>query len=164
MSVERTGMRQWIAMAIVMLALGSVGYGQQSQPRRLMDAAGNVRDDAFVRTPLKPEDVKYADIDGARMKDIVREVSAISLKTRDDKTRYWGRIAGTSGEAMTAEWVEARFKKAGLVNMHRQDWVPALGLEQTGRAYARIIDEVNKLDRRQLVPATQISNAAPPQQ
>jgi hypothetical protein len=36
-------------------------------------------------------------------------------------------------------------------------WVPAVGLEQTGRAYARIIDEVNKLDRRQLLPATMTS-------
>jgi hypothetical protein len=124
MSGQHEGKRKWLPMAVAIatLALGSIGYGQQSQPRRLMDADGNVRDDAFTRTPLKPADMKYADIDGARMKDIVREVSAISLKTRDDKTRYWGRIAGTSGEAMTADWVEARFKKAGLINMHRQDF------------------------------------------
>ncbi len=125
MSVQhRTGKWQWMPMAVAIatLALGSIGYGQQSQPRRLMDAAGNVRDDAFARIPLKPEDMRYADIDGTRMKDIVREVVDISLKTRDDKTRYWGRIAGTSGEAMASDWVEARFKKAGLVNLHRQDF------------------------------------------
>jgi hypothetical protein len=34
------------------------------------------------------------------------------------------------------------------------EWVPSSGLEQIARAYARIIDEVNKLDRAQLVPAT----------
>ena len=33
------------------------------------------------------------------------------------------------------------------------DWVPAAGLEQIARAYAKIIDEVNKLDRAQLLPA-----------
>jgi len=37
-------------------------------------------------------------------------------------------------------------------------WVPANGLEQVGRAYARIIDELNQLDRKDLVapsaPAT----------
>ena len=31
-------------------------------------------------------------------------------------------------------------------------WVPANGLEQVGRAYARIIDELNKLDRKDIVP------------
>jgi Zn-dependent M28 family amino/carboxypeptidase len=46
----------------------------------------------------------------------------------------------------------------------RPGWVPALGLEQTGRAYARIIDEVNKMDRRQVMPAMQTSDAARPQQ
>ncbi|HKT79224.1 MAG TPA: hypothetical protein VJP86_03315, partial [Vicinamibacterales bacterium] len=33
------------------------------------------------------------------------------------------------------------------------EWVPSSGLEQIARAYARIIDEVNKLDRTQIVPA-----------
>jgi hypothetical protein len=126
MSLQHVRSNRWwrlpIALTIATLALGTVGSGQQPRPKRLVDAEGNVRDDAFTRIPLKPEDMKYADIDGARMKDIVREVVEISLKTRDDKTRYWGRIAGTSGEAMATDWVEARFKKAGLVNMHRQDF------------------------------------------
>ena len=30
------------------------------------------------------------------------------------------------------------------------DWVPANGLEQIARAYAMVIDKVNKLDREQL--------------
>ena len=34
------------------------------------------------------------------------------------------------------------------------DWVPANGLEQIGRAYARIIDELNKLERTDIVPAS----------
>ncbi len=33
------------------------------------------------------------------------------------------------------------------------DWVPAVGLEQIARAYAKIIDGVNTLDRNQLQPA-----------
>jgi hypothetical protein len=32
----------------------------------------------------------------------------------------------------------------------REEWVPAVGLEQIARAYARIIDEVNKLDRKDI--------------
>ena len=32
-----------------------------------------------------------------------------------------------------------------------EEWVPAAGLEQVGRAYARIIDEINAVTRRDLV-------------
>jgi hypothetical protein len=32
------------------------------------------------------------------------------------------------------------------------DWVPAVGLEAMTRAYAKIVDQVNTLDRKQLVP------------
>jgi Zn-dependent M28 family amino/carboxypeptidase len=113
---------QWASLGLAMALVAAGTSGVAQQPQRLLDAAGHVRDDAFIRMPLGPEDQKYADIDGARMKAIVREVSQISLKTRDDRTRYWGRIAGTSGEAMTTDWVEGRFKAAGLVNIHRQDF------------------------------------------
>jgi len=34
-----------------------------------------------------------------------------------------------------------------------EEWVPAVGLEEITRAYARIIDELNKLDRKELLPA-----------
>ena len=34
------------------------------------------------------------------------------------------------------------------------DWVPAVGLEQITRAYARIIDGANELDREDLEPAS----------
>jgi hypothetical protein len=40
------------------------------------------------------------------------------------------------------------------------EWVPANGLEQIGRAYARIIDEVNRLDRRQIVSTSSTTNSA----
>jgi hypothetical protein len=33
-------------------------------------------------------------------------------------------------------------------------WVPAAGLEQVARAYARIIDGINAIDRKDLLPAT----------
>ena len=33
------------------------------------------------------------------------------------------------------------------------EWIPAVGLEQVARAYAKIIDELNRLDRREIVPA-----------
>ena len=119
---------------------------QDAWPRRqpMLDAGGHVRDEMFARTPLGPGDEKYADIDGFKMKEQVREVVAISLKTKDEKTRYWGRIAGTSGEAMAADWVEAGFKKAGLTTTRREfalppQWFPidwTIGFESGGKSFA----------------------------
>jgi hypothetical protein len=40
------------------------------------------------------------------------------------------------------------------------EWVPAAGLEQVARAYARIIDEANKLSRAELLPTRTPSTAA----
>ena len=39
-------------------------------------------------------------------------------------------------------------------------WVPAVGLEQVGRAYARIIDELNKLDRKAILPQASVPTTA----
>ena len=116
-------------VAATLLAAGITLAAQERQeawPRRqpMLDAGGHVRDEMFARAPLGPGDEKYADIDGYKMKDVVRDVVAISLKTKDDKTRYWGRIAGTSGEAMAADWVEAGFKKAGLTVTRREFALP----------------------------------------
>jgi hypothetical protein len=41
----------------------------------------------------------------------------------------------------------------------KPEWVPAAGLEAVARSYARIIDEVNKLDRKDLKPAARTSTA-----
>lgn len=49
----------------------------------LLDASGRLRDDAFIHIPLRPEDARYADIEGQRLKTILLEVDAISLADRD---------------------------------------------------------------------------------
>ncbi len=41
------------------------------------------------------------------------------------------------------------------------EWVPAVGLQQIGRAYARIIDEVNKFSLKELQPAKAQVTSAP---
>ncbi len=47
-------------------------------------------------------DRAYEKIDGQRIKEKDLEVVAISRKSRDAGDRYWGRIAGTKYEKMTA--------------------------------------------------------------
>src|SRR4051812_45472626 len=92
---------------LVLLAWASV---PSAQDRRLLDANGYVRDDAYARPLVPAADQKYLKIDGLKMKETLKEVVAISLKSRDDGNKYWGRIAGTKYEAMVHDWAEAKYK------------------------------------------------------
>jgi hypothetical protein len=94
--------------------------GPSAQDRRLLDPNGYVRDDAYARPLVPAADQKYLKIDGLKMKELLKEVVAISLKSRDDGNKYWGRISGTKYEAMVHDWAEAKFKKYGLQDVHRQ--------------------------------------------
>jgi len=117
--------RQMWTLAVLVVA--TVALAAQQEPREaanplgqpLVDATGKVRDEAMLRTPLLPEDRKYADLDGRRMKQVVMEVDAISLKDRDRGNPFWGRNVGTAGHVATQDWVEGYFRKHGLQNIHR---------------------------------------------
>lgn len=135
--------RRAAEIAAAMLVAGAAAGAALAQTSRL-DADGNVREDAYIRIPLSDADQRYAAIDGARMKDIVREVADISLANRDDRTKYWGRIAGTRGEEMAREYVERRFRELGLTDIRDQvfdlptQWFPAghdIRVEAGGRTY-----------------------------
>jgi hypothetical protein len=113
--------------AIVALAAVSISLsGQQTQAppnplgQPLLDRAGQVRDEAMLRTPLRPEDARYADLDGPRMKALVHEITAISVRDRESGNLFWGRNVGTAGHVATQDWVEAHFRRNGLQNIHRQ--------------------------------------------
>ena len=92
----------------------------RGQDRRLLDSNGYVRDDAYARPLMPAADQKYLRIDGLKMKDTLKEVVAISLKSRDDGNKYWGRIAGSKYEGLMHDWVEAKFRKYNLQDTHRQ--------------------------------------------
>jgi hypothetical protein len=102
-----------------------------AQPRQpLLDAAGHVKDEAYMPAPQPEAARAYADISGTKMKSLVDEIVAISLKSRDDGNRYWGRIAGTKYETMTGDLMEGKFRKLGLTGIQRPEfelppqWVP----------------------------------------
>ncbi len=102
-----------------------VAQAPQSQPRTLsplQDAAGHVRQDAYPTLPVPAADRAYEKIDGRRIKEKDLEVVAISRKSRDAGDRYWGRIAGTKYEKMTAEWAEAKWRQYGLTDVHEQEY------------------------------------------
>jgi hypothetical protein len=110
------------------LLFALTAFGQTRQP--LLDDAGHVKDEAYIPAPLPDSARAYADISGAKMKTLVEEIVAISLKSRDDGNRYWGRIAGTKYETMTGDLMEAKFRKLGLTDIRRPEfalppqWVP----------------------------------------
>jgi hypothetical protein len=114
--------RQRSARVILVSSLFVLAWviGSRAQDRRLLDANGYVRDDAYARPLVPAADQKYLKIDGLKMKETLKEVVAISLKSRDDGNKYWGRIAGSKYEGMMHDWVEAKFRKYNLQDIHRQ--------------------------------------------
>ncbi len=86
----------------------------------LLDSTGEIRDDAFLRVPLRAEDRPYSDLEGAHLKELLLEVDRISLEDRDRGNLFWGRNVGTWGHEATQEWVERHFRDHGLVDVHRE--------------------------------------------
>jgi len=71
-------------------------------------------DEMFPKWPYPAGDAVYADLDGAKIKGYINEITAISRKSRDDGNQYWGRITGSPYDKMTTDWVAAQFKRIGL--------------------------------------------------
>ena len=102
------------ALSAIYLTAGPLG-AQQALPnplgQPLLDASGPLRDDAFIRIPFRPEDERYADIEGDRLKEMLLEVDAISLADRDAGTIFWGRNVGTASHVAIQDWVEGHFHR-----------------------------------------------------
>src|SRR5437868_12678342 len=59
-----------------------------------------IDDRAYPEYPLKAGQEAYKDVDGYRIKDLIKKFTAISLKSLDDGEQYWGRITGTKYDRM----------------------------------------------------------------
>ena len=111
-----------LALLTALLTSGTLTAQNAPNPlgQPLLDSSGDIRDDAFVRIPLRADDQRYADIDGDRLKSFLMEVDAISLADRDRGNVFWGRNIGTVGHEETQDWVERYFRANGLENVYRQ--------------------------------------------
>ena len=118
---------------VVFAAVLQAQQAQEPNPlgQPLLDPNGFVKDEAMLHFPLAPEDKKYADLDGKRMKQFVMEVDKISL---DDQARgnvFWGRNVGTQGHVAAEDWVEKYFRANNLKDVHRipfdlaPQWTPS---------------------------------------
>lgn len=118
-------LRKALCVAIA-LGAGTSPLSAQTPPnplgQPLLDHDGSVREDAFIRIPLRPDDTRYGAIDGARLKAWLMEVDAISLADRERGNLFWGRNVGTWGHEATQEWVERYFRQHGLQDVYRQDF------------------------------------------
>ena len=110
-----------LLLALATLSVIGTASGQNNplgQP--LLDANGEVREDAFIHIPLQAEDRIYSDIDGLWMKQLVLELNQISLDDRASGRQFWGRNIGTDAHAISQDWAENYFRQFGLQNIERK--------------------------------------------
>jgi hypothetical protein len=88
-------------------------------------------DGAFLQWPLPAGSQAYGDIDGRHLHTYVVEQAAISRRYRDQgHPQFWGRITGTSGDAESADWLAAHFRRISLSEIRIQpidlppQWMP----------------------------------------
>jgi hypothetical protein len=73
-----------------------------------------IDDSEYPDYPLKSGQEAYKDVDGYRIKALIKKFTAISLQSLDDGEQYWGRIPGTKYDKMTTELMASEFSKLGL--------------------------------------------------
>ncbi len=86
----------------------------------LLDVDGHVKEDAFIRIPLRADDRQYADIDGNWMKQVLMELDQISLDDKASGRLFWGRNLGTEAHHVAQEWAEQYFTEFRLENIRRR--------------------------------------------
>jgi len=85
------------------------------------DAAGVSPPVELLRWPLPASDAKYGTIDGHRLWQYVVEQARIAVRYRDNgHPQYWGRISGTSGDTEDAQWLQDKYRQAGLTDTRIQ--------------------------------------------
>src|SRR5262245_59844877 len=134
-----------LAVLAVIVATGFVASAQRGrgEPQPPVRPHTNDVNTTAARLPLAAADQKYAGLDGARMKQFVNDITAISRKSRDEGIKYWGRIAGSKANGEMLEYTAKRFREYGLQDVRMQyfdlppqwfalDWdVKATGSGQT---------------------------------
>jgi peptidase M28-like protein len=61
-----------------------------------------------------PGQEAYRDVDGYKIKQLLKEFTAISLQSQKDGEQFWGRIPGTKYDRMTSELMAQKYTALGL--------------------------------------------------
>ena len=78
--------------------------------------------ESYLQWPLPESARAYGSIDGAHLHTYVEELAAISRKSRDAGTQWWGRITGTPAHAETQQLLAEKFKRLGLSNVRLAEY------------------------------------------
>ena len=73
-----------------------------------------IPDSEYPVYPLKPGQEAYADVDGYRIKENIKKLTAFSLMSLDDGELYWGRIPGTKYHQLGMDFMASEYGKLGL--------------------------------------------------
>ena len=96
------------------LAASALLYGHSLQAA----AAGGPE---ALHWPLPAGDAKYGAIDGKHIWQTVAEQAGIAERYRDNgHPQFWGRIAGTSGDAEDVQWLQNKYRQIGLTDTRVQ--------------------------------------------
>jgi len=120
-----------IAVALFVLCAAAVAHPQQ-QAREQKPVKEHKFDleSSYVRMPLPPGDEKYGRIDGYRLKEHVKALTAMARKYHAAGERYWGRLPATKADAEAEQYIAAKFREFGLQDVHMQpinlnpQWTP----------------------------------------
>lgn len=108
-----------VALLLPMISLAQMRPGAKTEKTyglglpRDMDKL-LIDDKDYPEYPLKPGQEAYRDVDGYRIKELIKKFTAISLKSFDDGEQYWGRIPGTKYDKMTTDLMAEEYAKLGL--------------------------------------------------
>jgi len=119
-------MKPTVAVALLVLAIASAprlvaqmrpgakvektyGIGLPRDMDRLL-----IPDSEYPVYPLKPGQEAYADVDGYRIKETIKKITAISLQSLDAGELYWGRIPGTKYHHVAMDFMAAEYAHLGL--------------------------------------------------
>jgi hypothetical protein len=72
------------------------------------------QDSEYPVFPLLPGQEAYRDVDGYKIKQLLKEFTAISLQSQKDGEQFWGRIPGTKYDRMTSELMAQKYTALGL--------------------------------------------------
>ena len=116
-------------LALLVLGVPAVMIGLPQSPRPPREpATGRAPtgvalvplEESWLRWPLPASEYAYATIDGQRLKAYVKEVTAISRRSRDRGEQWWGRIQGMPADAETQQWLAEKFRRAGIRDVRLQ--------------------------------------------
>ncbi|MEZ5286429.1 MAG: M28 family peptidase [Vicinamibacterales bacterium] len=111
-----------LPLLLVVLLAGTLLAAQQpgGVPREPIESHPHDLESSYLRMPLPAGAERYAQLDGERMKGFLREIVAVSERSRSDGELLWGRIAGTAYDDMVEGVVQRQFEEFGLKGIERQ--------------------------------------------